>query len=212
MRAPVRRLLAFAGVAAASVAAASIATAGSEAVRVVDRTLECTAGYHGGARVVFLRAQAAYGQGDQLEWLAGVYVSTAGQPIPSKPNYRPSLAGVNAGWPPPPPVASGGLGYETRRCVPSRARVELVRRGLIGGAASQAGDDYTCVVPRRILIRVRATFRQPVSIKVAGSLATAAGRVERGQIAMRSLAGKQLVYGEVREAGAATLFTAGRCG
>ena len=207
-----RAALAAVGVAAAALAASSVATAGSDAVRVVDRTLECATGYHGGARVIFLRAQAAYGQGDRLDWLAGVYVSTAGQPIPSRPNYRPSLAGVNAGWPPPPPLTSGGLGFDTRRCVPSRAKVDLARRGLVGGAASQLGDDYTCVVPRRIVVRVRATFRQPVDLKTARSLATAEGRIERGEIAITTLAGKPLVYGEVREAGAARLFTTGRCG
>jgi hypothetical protein len=183
-------------------------------VRVVDRTLVCTTGYHGGARILYLRAQAAYGSGGKLDWLAGIYLSTPGNPDPTNPNYRPSLAGVNAGWPPPPPLKSGGLGFASRLCAPSKERVGLSRRGLVGGVASQTGDDYSCVVPRRVLVRVRAVFRAPVELKPIGrrTYVSAEGRVEQGQVAVRTLSSKPLVYGDVREAGRARLFTTGGCG
>ena len=80
----VRRLLALAIAAlAAAAAVAQVSAAGENrrtAEKLVDRTLVCAAGFHGGARVLYLRAQAAYGQGARLDWLAGVYVSTAGNP------------------------------------------------------------------------------------------------------------------------------------
>jgi hypothetical protein len=214
----VRRLLALSIAALAAVAAVAQVSAAGEnrrtAEKLVDRTLVCAAGFHGGARVLYLRAQAAYGQGARLDWLAGVYVSTAGNPDPNHRNYRPSLAGVNAGWPPPPRLASGGLGFDIRRCAASRQRVDLSHRGLVGGAASKTGDDYTCVVPKRVLIRLRADFRTPVELRLAsrGRLYGAEGRIEHGQIAIRTLAGKPLVYGDVREAGRARLFTTGACG
>lgn len=197
----------------ATTLAANTETAGTAPVRVVDRTLLCTAGYHGGARVLYLRAQAAYGQGAKLDWLAGVYVATAGNPAPTHRNYRPSLAGVNAGWPPPPPLKSGGLGFDNRLCEPSKEKVGLSRRGLLGGTASQTGDDYICVVPKRILIRVRAAFQAPVELKAVArrTFYGAEGRIEEGQIAIQTLAGKPLVYGDVRDAGRARLFTTGGC-
>jgi hypothetical protein len=211
----VSRGSAVAALAAATVVVLVAGTSATPApVRVVDRTVICTAGYHGGARVLYLRAQAAYGQGTKLDWLSGVYVSTAGNPDPSHRNYRPSLAGVNAGWPPPPPLKSGGLGFDNRLCRASKEPVGLSRRGLVGGAASQTGDDYICVVPRRVVIRVRAVFRAPVELKAVArrTFYSAEGRVEQGQIAIRTLAGKPLVYGDVREAGRARLFTTGGCG
>lgn len=182
--------------------------------RVVDRTIVCTTGYHGGARVLYLRAQAAFGQGGTLDWLAGVYVSTAGNPDPRHRNYRPSLAGVNAGWRPPPPLKSGGLGLDNRLCTSSKETVPLSSRSLVGGAASATGDDYVCVVPRRVLVRVRAVFRTPVALKPNNrrTFLSAEGRIEEGQVAISTLSGKPLIFGDVREGGRARLFTTGGCG
>ena len=166
--------------------------------------------------MIFVRAQAAYGDGARLEWLAGAYVSTPGQPLPYKPDYRPTLAGVNAGWPPPPALKSGGgLGFENRRCVPSKARLALSRRGLAGGPASQLGDEYTCIVPKTVVVRVRATFREPVALELTNRrrFTSAVGRMTRGQIAVHTLAGKPVLYAEVTEAGGkARLFTSRGCG
>ena len=200
--------------AAASVHAAVAAEADRSATRVVDRTLDCTTGYSGGARVAYIRAQTAYGQGARLDWLAGVYVSTPGNPSPAHPNYRPSLAGVNAGWPAPPRLKSGGLGFENRLCAASKERIPLARQGLVGGVASETGDDYTCVVPKRVLIRIRAVFRAPVQLRPAsrGRYTSAEGRIDHGELVVASVAGKPLVYGDVRDAGRARLFTTGACG
>lgn len=200
--------------AAAFLAYAVDGAASPSATRLVDRTLACTTGYHGGARVIFVRAQSAFGEGATLEWLAGAYVSTAGQPLPTKPNYRPTLAGVNAGWPPPPPLTSGGLGFENQRCVPSKARVALSSRGLTGGPAGQLGDEYTCIVPKTVVVRVRARFREPVTLRLTNRqrFYSAAGRIERGQIAVATAAGKPLVYAEVTESGGTSrLFTSRGC-
>ncbi len=189
-------------------------TAGAEATktRIVDKTLVCSTGEHGGARVMYLSARSAYGAGDRLEWLGQATVATAGQPLPYKPYYRPALAGVTAGWPPPRPLTSGGLGFENKLCSATRRSVPLSRRGLVGGAASQLGDEYTCRVQRVLLVRVRAAFREPIDLRAVDKRTFAAnGRIERGQIAVRTLTGKPLVYGEVFDSGKATLFTTGGC-
>jgi len=192
-------------------AAASGGAAAPGAVRFVDRTLTCTTGIQGGTRVIFLRAQSAYGTGKRLEWLAQTTVAAVGQPVPSKPNYRPTLAGMTAGWPPTPPVTSGGIGFHNRLCKATRSKVGFARRGLVGGVASQLGDEYVCVVPRSMLVRIRVTFREPTELDLGRSFTSANGRVVRGQIAVATLAGKPLVYGEVAESGTARLFTPGSC-
>lgn len=191
---------------------ASASEAKQTAVRVVDRTLACTSGAQGGARVIFLRAQSAYGQGGTLEWLAQATVATPGQPIPSKPDYRPTLAGVTAGWPPPKPLTSGGLGFEGRRCTASRARVLFSQQGLTGGPAAQLGDELQCIVPRSLLVRIRAVFREPVELEVVHRSYSAVGRIEQGQLAVRTTGGKPLVYADVSDSGRARLFTAKGCG
>ena len=207
-----RSLVAGALGAAAFLAYAADAASPS-VTRLVDRSLTCTTGYHGGARAIFVRAQSAFGEGATLEWLANADVSTAGQPVPSKPNYRPTLAGVSAGWPPPPPLTSGGLGFENRRCVPSNARVALSSRGLTGGPAAQLGDEHTCIVPRTVLARIWARFREPPALRPTNRqrFFSALGRIERGQIAVTTTAGKPLVYAEVADGGKARLYTAKGC-
>ena len=190
---------------------ASGATEATTTTRVVDRTLVCTTGVQGGARVLFLRAQSAYPRGSTLEWLAQATVSTQGQPVPSKPDYRPTLAGVTAGWPPPKLLTSGGLAFAGRRCTTTPARVSFSRRDLTGGLAGPLGDELQCIVPRSLLVRVRAIFREPVDLKlVQGSYATI-GRIAQGQVAVRTAAGKPLVYADVTDSGRARLFTARGC-
>ena len=161
----------------------------------------------GGARVILLRAQSAYGQGATLEWLAQATVSTPGQPVPSKPDYRPTPAGVTAGRPPPKPFTSGGLGYEGRRCKATRARVAFLTQGLTGGRAAQLGDELQCIVPRSLMVRVRAVFREPVELEVVRRSYSAVGRIEQGQVAVRTTGGKPLVYADVTDSGRARLFT-----
>lgn len=188
--------------------------AGAQATktRVVERTLVCSTGVQGGARVMYLSAKSAYGAGDRLEWLAQASVATAGQPLPYKPYYRPTLAGVTAGWPPPPQVTSGGLGFDSKLCSATRRPVPFSRRGLTGGAAAQLGDEYSCVVPRSLLVRVRAVFRVPTALKALDRRSfSAIGRIEKGQLAVRTLTGKPLVYAEVFDSGKARLFTTGNC-
>jgi hypothetical protein len=205
-------LLTGALVAAAALAGLLVADAPASetASRVVDRTLLCRTGYSGGARLVLINARSAARHGDKLDWLAQAFVSTPGNPL-STQNSQPTLAGVSAGWPVPPPLTSGGLGYDNARCGPSRAKVALSSRGLTGGVANAFGDELRCIVGKTVLVRIRATFRQPVTEEPtkAGDYVNALGRVDRGQLAVRTLAGKPVLYADVAEGGRARLFTKG---
>jgi len=182
------------------------------AVRVVDRTLTCRIGYYHGARLIYLTVRSAVRLGEKLDSLAQAYVSTPGNPL-SAQNSQPTLAGVTAGWPPPPPLTSDGLGYENARCGPSRATVPLTPKGLSGGVASALGDNVRCIVAKTLLVRVRATFRDPVEEdpNKAGTFISALGRMETGQIAVRTLTGKPIAYIDVAEGGRARMFTKAGC-
>lgn len=187
------------------------ASASVAASRVVDRTLLCRTGYSGGTRLVLLTARSAARSGDTLSWLANATVTTPGNPL-SKQNSQPTLAGVTAGWPPPPSL-TGGLGYENARCGPARTRVPLSAQGLSGGVASAFGEDRRCYAAKTLLIRVRATFTAPVAEEPskAGNFISALGRIVTGQIAVRTLTGKPVAYADVADGGRARLFTRNGC-
>ena len=180
--------------------------------RLVDRTLTCRTGYFHGARLVFLTARSAARRGDALDWLAQATVSTAGNAL-SKQNTQPTLAGLTAGWPPPAPLTSGALAYDNTHCGPTRMKVQLTARGLTGGVANAFGEDLRCIVGRTVLVRVRATFREPVEEQPdrAGAFVTALGRVVSGQLAVRTLTGSPIAYADVADGGRARLFTMNGC-
>jgi hypothetical protein len=210
------RTVALLGALLAATAAALVAVSARDAAaspaasRVVDRTFLCRAGYSNGARLLLITVRSAARRGDELDWLAHATVSTPGNPL-SRQNTQPTLAGVTAGWPPPPPFTSGGLGYDNARCGPSRAKVPLSPKGLQGGVASAFGEDFRCIVGKSVFIHLRATFRQAVTETPSktGDAVSALGRMETGQIAVRTLKGKPLVYADVADGGRARLFTKG---
>ncbi len=187
---------------------------GQSRSRIIDRTLLCSTGVQGGTRVIDVSAKTAFGKGGRLEWLGQIVVTTPGKPIPGKPNSRPTVAGITAGWPPPAALQSGGgLGFANKECRPASARVGFSRRGLLGFPASELGDEYTCRVQRTLLVRVRAEFRSPAALEISTdrTYRSAIGRVESGQIAVRSLAGKPIVFADVSDSGRARIFTGANC-
>jgi hypothetical protein len=211
------RLTALASTLAVGLAAGGLLSspeASTGATRVVDRALVCKTGFANGVRSITVTARSAFGKGGKLEWLAAASVATPGALIPSKKNaYLPTLTGVTAGWPPPPPLTSGGMGFNTKLCGGTRSKVPLSSRGLGGGAASQLGEELKCVTPQKVLVRIRSTFAEPTTPELDRKARWygADSRIEKGQLAVRTLAGKPLVYGEVFDSGKARLFTARGC-
>lgn len=73
-------------------------------------------------------------------------------------------------------------------------------------------DKYECFPPQAILIRMRAEFRFPTSLRIdrRGDRSFAAdGRIAKGSMVAQTLGGKRLAYTQVFESGKARLFTAG---
>jgi hypothetical protein len=192
------------------------AAPGAGAAKVIDRTLTCTTGFGKGVRNVELLARSAFrNTSGKLDGLGQVVVATPGNPIPNRPQtFAPTLAGATAGWPAPPPLESGALGYSPKLCKSARATVRLSSRGLgSGGEASVFGEDVTCPTPGKVVIRVRATFLEPAKLVLSDKkdYFSADSRIKRAQIAVRTPDGKPIAYGQVLDSGKATLWTAGRC-
>jgi hypothetical protein len=199
---------------AAVVFGATGPSAAREPSRVVDRTLSCTTGAALGARTVNVSAQAGLRKNGSFAWLAQAVITTPGDPVARPRNdYLPTLVGVTAGWPPPPPLPSGGLGIDARRCGSSKATVPLSRRALRGGLASQLGVQLKCYAPERVLIRVESVFRSPVTLTLdrKQGFFSANARIARARIAVRTPEGKPLVYADVVETGKVLLYTARGC-
>jgi hypothetical protein len=188
--------------------------AAAPAANVVERTLSCTTGVHAGAHVVYIGSQTGFKNGATFQNLAQANVTTAGSQIASQPNnYQPQLVAMTAGYPPKPPLTTGGVGYDGKRCVPTKAQVPFSKRGLSGGVANAFGDQTECFPPGKVLIHFRVAFTSAPTVKVnkKARFYQALGRVKLGQIAVRSAAGKPLAYLDVVDAGTSRAFTAGSC-
>ncbi|MEX2210664.1 MAG: hypothetical protein WD689_02735 [Gaiellaceae bacterium] len=178
-----------------AVVAAFVAPA-APAATVIDRTLLCEVGISGGVRKLKLYSSSAIREGPQ-QHAASVDVST---------NLRPTwrLAAIG----------EGSLELSPA-CTRSSATVPLSARGLDGGAAGIFGDEHGCLTPRRVLLRVRATFTSRVTLRRGSPygfpVLFARGTVEQASLAIRTQAGKPLAYATVSETGKARLFTAGSC-
>jgi hypothetical protein len=190
--------------------APSSTTAGT-AAKVIDRTLACQTGYRGGARLLLATARAQ-GVTQQQQNLAAAYVTTPANPVPTSQNFEPTLAGVTAGSRRP-TTGTGGLGFDAKLCKPTRAAVAFSPRGLSGGYAPSYGLEAQCFPGKTVLVRVRARFGRPVTLKLVGRGATyqAIGRVEKGEIMVRTTAGRPLVYADVADNGRARLYSARGC-
>jgi hypothetical protein len=214
MYAGVRAAWAIAAAATLALLGAQLSTRAHAATtsQIVDRTLVCSVGFGNGARVIDANVRSGHRSGNAMEWLAQAMITTPGNPLPKK-NHEPTLAGITAGWPPPPPLESGGLGFANTRCGLTRARVSMSSGGLRGGAASAFGDEVRCRTPTTILVRARATFSAPATLEPSkdGTFVNAAGRIVRGQLAVRTLGGARLVYADVTDAGNARLFVGKAC-
>jgi hypothetical protein len=112
-------------------------------------------------------------------------------------------------------LSSEGLSVHRGHCAVARTKVALTTKGLRGGAVSQLGVQTTCETPRRVLLRVRAVFRRPVSTQVSRQFGfpqlVASGDVEQAAIAIGTLTGRVIAYASLTGAEKARLFTLRTC-
>jgi hypothetical protein len=180
--------------------------------RMLDRTMSCSVPLHAGLREIQVAATSGFrDQENRSLWkhLANVHLTAGG-------NFSGvGLVGAAAGAPEPKditwPGTSQGLWIRSA-CRATNARLALTTRGLPqGGVASQIRDAYECVVPRTVLVRVRATFRVATRLRIRGDQLRTGAPVREVAVAVRTTGGKPLVYASASESGRARVFTAPSC-
>ena len=70
---------------------------------------------------------------------------------------------------------------------------------------------WLCLTPKKLLIRVRVVFHDPVRLELDGKRqwVGAIARIDKGQVAVRLPSGKPLAYAEVLDSGSARMFAKG---
>jgi hypothetical protein len=185
--------IAAAAVATAVLLAVPMGNGAESASRIVDRTLLCPmtgVGYPDPAR--FLDVQAFPRLGDSSPH-AGVY----------------GLPDVRASFKTGPDFGRGTGSVAFQACTSTRLRLQLSSRGLSGGPTALGGR-YTCEVPARVLIRLRAVFRRPVTLRRREETLIATGRMITGYLAVATLPSrKPLAFLAVNDVtGKARIFVA----
>jgi hypothetical protein len=193
--------------AASSISTGIAATGQSGASRVIDRTLRCTIYADAGLRQIALEAQPGTRDADSpSEWRIPPAIEAESYGLPST-----IYGGLAA-------LSSGGLRHNRTRCESVRTRVPLTPSGLSGGQASTFGDAFDCNAPQRVLVRVRAVFKEPVRLRLKSVDSTrrhkemiALGSIQTGALAIRAEAGRPIAYADMSASGRVRLFTGANC-
>lgn len=172
------------------------AAADSSASRVVDRTFSCEAGFVGGLYQVDLSSD---------------YSTDPSSPAPTvfssvtRNIFEAPMGGMD----------STGISVNRRLCVATKGTVKLTTKGMRGGVVPRLGAAATCETPRRLLLRVRATFKKPVTPQIVRPFGypqlSATGDLELAALAIGTPTGKTIAYLSVSGSEMARLFTAKTC-
>jgi hypothetical protein len=207
-------------------AATSTGGAYSGVVTVIDRTLACNAVALGGIREVEARAHRGYRFGSEWQKLPYAVVSSGaegggvgGRTI--APDN--SLVWITAGKPSHlttvddeyltfPVMNSGTLGLNTTICNPAKKRIPLrTTTGLKSAGAISLLEEYDCPAPKVVYVRVRAVVPSQTVPRRRGFFQAISVPIQEAEFAVRTAAGKPLVYAQVLQSGRTRLFTAARC-
>jgi hypothetical protein len=178
--------------------------------RVVDRTLVCEVSERAGVRVLELEAKSGGFQEQHPVRLEKLRTAAASVSLWTGFGFggnETELVSAAAG------KGDAGSVSIGQTCTPVRRKLPLTSRGLPGGAASRVETRYECVTPARIVVRVRAVFAAPSSLRRdprTGSLA-AQGTVKESYVAARTLRGRPLVFASMTQSRTTRLFMVPSC-
>jgi len=193
---------------------------------VIDHTYTCSTTFLGGIYELKNRATAGIRSGSRWLKLPYVVAGSGGWAapvtgLPSAPSY--SLAWITAGVPSDDTMVGGDgevfavrgggtIGVNASVCHASNAKVSLSSAGLRGGAVSSDWAKVDCVVSRRVVVRVRATVDGSSALRERARIFVATNApVREAKLAVRTPAGKLLMYADTNQTGQARLFTAKGC-
>ena len=183
---------------------------------VIDRTVECRTLLSGGVYEVEARAHSGI-RASASVWkklpFAGV--------VSGEDNLGYAFVWISAGRPSATTVLEesylqspvsefGTLGIRLG-CRSTGAGVALTTKRLNGGQASPLVDKFDCTTPRRVLVRVRATLEGSGTLRARAGFLRTTAPITSASFAVRTLTGRELVYGSVAASGKARLFTARGC-
>lgn len=182
-----------AAAAMAVVLAAGVASAASQpASRVVDRTVLCTmwgTGYPDPLRVLAVVAEQGHAQ------------ATNGPQ--GSPRYVAAQVAADAN-------GQGQVVLSRVACAATSKPVKLSAQGLRSGETA-FGNKWRCPVAARAVIRIRAVFKRPVTLRPAVDapyLSIATGRLVEGALAVETTNGKRLAFASIGKSGKTAIFVA----
>ena len=106
------------------------------------------------------------------------------------------------------PSRRAGSDTTTRLAGPRKGA--FLPKGLVGRRRERVRRGLRCIVPKRCwYVSARVTRARRGGTEQGGDFVSALGRMTTGQIAVRRLTGKPLVYAEVADGGRARLFSKG---
>jgi hypothetical protein len=165
--------------------------------RVIDRTLLCSTRMQGGIQMVTVHASPMRQRPVQDE--ASFYVSSG---------YVGGLVGAS----------TNSLTIYPDACKETAARVPLEAGKLPSRPPGPDGRTFKCEVPLRVLVRVRAVFREATSLERNPPPApgydarlAARGEVSLASLAVRTTGGRPLAFATVSGSGRARLFVSRGC-
>lgn len=191
-----RAAIVFVAIVGVAATLLSPASARVEASRIVDRTFLCESGFLGGLYQLDVHSQYAVQQGSSE---LTVYSSI------TRNMYESPLGGMS----------SSGVAIHRERCVPTKVALKLSTKGMRGGVVPPLGSTATCETPRRVLLRVRAVFEEPVTPRTSERFGfpqlVAEGSVKKAALAIGTRSGKAIAYLSVTGTERAGLFTVRAC-
>ena len=211
------------GVALLAIAAfQASADAQPEASRVLDRTVLCSTSTSGGLYEVEARAHAGIHETPSRWKQLPFAVASTGSIGSRLLALSDSLAWITAGSPSAATTidvefrmtearTAGTLALNATACKSSSKTIPLSAQGLRGSAASPFEDEFDCAVPRRVLVRVRATLEAPAELRLSRGFLRTSVPAKEAALAVRTQSGKPLMYATVSQSGMSRLFTGPTC-
>ena len=185
------KLVALASVGLA-LAAVGASAAPQPASRIVDRTVLCKmwgTGYPDPLRVLAVAADAGYAH------------ATNGPQ--GSPRYVAAQVATDVN-------GQGQVVLSRAACAARSKLIKLSAQGLRSGE-TDFGNKWRCPVPAAVVIRIRAVFKRPVTLRAAVDapyLSIATGSIVKGALAVERKNGKRLAFASVDRRGQAAVFVA----
>jgi hypothetical protein len=107
---------------------------------------------------------------------------------------------------------TGELWLSRAPCTAITRRVELTSRGLRGGRLGGFEERYACEVPAKVLVRMRAVFTRPVSLRVDRGFWVANGNMTSAAVAVTTLDRRPIVLVSADRETARLFTSRSRCG